>query len=249
MRQLPPVLLLHGWGGSYRATWQRTGWQHALEAQGRRVIGFDLPGHGPADGSAVPEDYADLSGLVAERIPDEDALDVVGYSLGAKIALQLVLRYRGRIRRLVLAGLGDNLFARENGGAVADALRDGVGPQTLPAVRNLAVHALQSENDLAAMTACLLRPAVPVTPDEIRGLSLPVLLAVGDQDEFIGSVDILRTCLPHARFHRLPGIDHLATPLSSELETAALGFLSTSEATTGHYEPVPSGTRQHHPTH
>src|SRR5215218_8867716 len=41
-----PVVLVHGWGGSFEATWRAPGWEALLEDAGRRVIGVDLLGHG-----------------------------------------------------------------------------------------------------------------------------------------------------------------------------------------------------------
>ncbi|NBR00999.1 MAG: alpha/beta fold hydrolase, partial [Actinobacteria bacterium] len=44
-----PVVLVHGWAGSFRETWQSTGMDALLEDGGRSVIGVDLLGHGNAE--------------------------------------------------------------------------------------------------------------------------------------------------------------------------------------------------------
>ena len=44
-----PVVLIHGWAGSFRETWQSTGMDALLEDCGRTVAGVDLLGHGEAD--------------------------------------------------------------------------------------------------------------------------------------------------------------------------------------------------------
>ncbi|MGH3631384.1 MAG: biphenyl-2,3-diol 1,2-dioxygenase [Sciscionella sp.] len=222
---LPPVLLLHGWGGS-RHCWTRAPWVRTLHQQHREVIELDLPGHGSGAGPHDPAYYADLTSLVQAQLPSDTVLDIVGFSLGGKVALQLAHRRPDLIRRLVVAGVAGNLFRRENGSLVAEALRDGLSERTPAPVRDLVVHALQSDNDLEALLACLNRPATPMTPAEVRGLSQPVLLAVGDDDGFIGPVDPLHECLPQAQLQRLPGINHLATPYSRELLLAARDFLA-----------------------
>jgi hypothetical protein len=37
-----PVVLIHGWAGSYRETWEKPGINALLEDVGRTVIGLDL---------------------------------------------------------------------------------------------------------------------------------------------------------------------------------------------------------------
>ena len=78
----PPVLLVHGWGGSYDLTWAQTPLVPLLEDAGRRVIGVDLLGHGEAPKPHDPEAYADLTLRIEEALPDEP-VDAVGFSLGA----------------------------------------------------------------------------------------------------------------------------------------------------------------------
>ncbi len=106
-----PLLLLHGFTG------RGSGWgAHATAfARHYRVIVVDLPGHGR---SGIPRDPARAS---VERTADdlatildheEDApAHVIGYSLGARIALRLAFAHPGSVRRLVLespsAGLAD----------------------------------------------------------------------------------------------------------------------------------------------
>ena len=41
-----PVVLVHGWGGSFLNTWQKSGFTALLEDADRAVIGVDLLGHG-----------------------------------------------------------------------------------------------------------------------------------------------------------------------------------------------------------
>ncbi|MFM9083659.1 MAG: alpha/beta fold hydrolase, partial [Actinomycetota bacterium] len=50
-----PVVLVHGWAGSFRETWQSTGVDALLADAGREVVGVDLLGHGDADKPHDPE--------------------------------------------------------------------------------------------------------------------------------------------------------------------------------------------------
>ena len=95
----PPVVLVHGWGGSYARTWQQPGWQALLEDAGREVIGVDLLGHGSAPKPHEPEAYADMTTRIVEAAGD-GAIDAVGFSLGAITLLELACREPARPRQL-----------------------------------------------------------------------------------------------------------------------------------------------------
>src|SRR3954449_8157159 len=105
----PPVVLVHGWGGSFQSTWQDNGLTELLRDAGRTVIGVDLLGHGTAPKPHDPEAYADLTERVVEALPD-GPVDALGFSMGAMTLLELAIRQPERISRLVLAGVGANLF-------------------------------------------------------------------------------------------------------------------------------------------
>ncbi|NBH12002.1 alpha/beta fold hydrolase, partial [Amycolatopsis sp. SID8362] len=96
------MLLLHGFASDGHTDWVSTGWPAALVASGRPVLVPDLPGHGsspaPADTTpkAITEELAIAVGEVSE-------VDVVGYSLGARLAWELPALLP--VRRLVLGGI------------------------------------------------------------------------------------------------------------------------------------------------
>ena len=95
----PPVVLVHGWGGSFASTWQRSGFTELLRDAGREVIGVDLLGHGTAPKPHEPEAYGDLGARVLEAMPDEP-VDAVGFSLGAITLLRLAMDHPKRFQRL-----------------------------------------------------------------------------------------------------------------------------------------------------
>lgn len=225
-----PVVFLHGWGGSAAGTWLASRLPGRLQVKGRSCLLIDLPGHGVsarlAGASHNSEDYDSIVELVDEGLPEGGPFDIVGFSLGAKIGLTLAARRPERVRRLVAAGVGSNLFSIEPSGVdVCTILRSGVTADSPARPRQSAIYAMQSGGDPEAMGACLTRNWQPPTPAELRSISSPVLLAAGDQDEIVGSVDRLAECLPQARVHRLRHIDHLATPYAAELHELIVDFL------------------------
>jgi len=222
------VILLHGCGGSAQDTWHASGWHAALTGAGLQVHAPHLPGHGPGPVSRRPEDYADLAGLLDAVLPT-GMLDVVGFSLGAKLALELAVRGPGRFRRIVLGGLGDNAFAPERvAPAVAQALESGVTPDTPPPVLDFLRAWNPAHNDALAIAAVLRRPANPLhTPERLRAVNTPTLLINGTQDPVAASSAALVAALPTVRLITVPGVDHFGLPRSAIFRAQALEFLTS----------------------
>lgn len=96
----PPLLLLHGWGGSSRY------WRTTLAALGteRRILAPDLPGFGespPLRGPATAERLAELVIAFADAMGLVQ-FDLNGHSFCASVAVYVAERYPQRVRRLVL---------------------------------------------------------------------------------------------------------------------------------------------------
>jgi pimeloyl-ACP methyl ester carboxylesterase len=99
-------VLVHGVTSSSR-TWWRVG--AALAERGYRVLAVDLRGHGASPRTEAGLSIADLAADVAETVgadpsgsPRPAVELLVGHSLGALVALQLVSVDPGFARRLVL---------------------------------------------------------------------------------------------------------------------------------------------------
>lgn len=217
-----PVLLVHGFASSFQRNWREPGWVDLLKDAGREVIGVDLLGHGDAPKPHDPAAYAVLEERVADVLPP-GAVDVIGFSLGARVVLTLAAERPERFGRIVVGGVGANLFREEVASSVADAI-EGVGSSDHPLAQAFARFAQNPENDPKALAACLRRPSVPMTAEQLRRVSPPVLVVLGDRDE-MGPADPLVDALPNATFAPLKGVDHLATPGNFGFVDAALEFL------------------------
>jgi len=225
-----PVLLVHGWGSSYRRTWVSTGVSTLLEDAGRTVIGVDLLGHGDAPKPHDPEAYTDLCARLLDVVPPETTIDAVGFSLGAQAVLELACREPKRFGRIVVAGVGRNLFERDAEGLdrILAAI-DGNAPDGDVHSHAFAHYAAQPGNDPVALAAVLRRRAAPITAERLAAVTCPVLVVVGDKD-FAGPGDPLVDVLPDARLVTLRNTDHFATPESFAFIDAMLGFLDAVPA-------------------
>jgi pimeloyl-ACP methyl ester carboxylesterase len=224
------VMLVHGWGGSFESTWQRSGFAALLEDGGKAVVGVDLLGHGTAPKPHEPEAYADLTERVIEALPDEPVA-AIGFSLGALTLLRTAMCHPERFERIVLAGIGRNVFERDHSGAtmIADglaALLDGADPASLTQTARLfAQYAQQPGNDLQALLAVMRRPAAfEIDLDGLAAVTCPVLVVVGDQD-FAHPGDELADAFPEGRCLTLAKTDHFATTESFGFFDATLEFV------------------------
>lgn len=226
----PPIVLVHGWGGSFATTWEQSGFTMLLADAGREVIGVDLLGHGTAPKPHEPEAYADLGTRIVDALPDVP-VDAVGFSLGALTLLRTAMAQPQRFRRLVLAGIGKNVFERDETASerIVAAIENG-GVSDDNRARLFAQYASQPGNDPIALAAVMRsRSSPPPTDDELARVTCPVLVAVGDQD-FVMPADTLVEKLPDARFVALRRTDHFATPESFDFIDATLEFLDAVPA-------------------
>jgi pimeloyl-ACP methyl ester carboxylesterase len=219
-----PVVLVHGWGGSFATTWQAPGWEALLQDAGRTVIGVDLLGHGTAPKPHDPAEYADLTTRIVDAIPATGQIDAIGFSMGAMTLLELAIRSPERFGRLVVAGIGKNVFEDdpERRKIIIDAVE---GRETEDNVGRLfSQYSQQPGNDAAALAAVMKRTGERLTKERLAAVTCPVLVALGDKD-FAGPADPLVEALPDAKLVTLKGVDHFATPESFAFIDAALEFL------------------------
>jgi pimeloyl-ACP methyl ester carboxylesterase len=219
-----PILMVHGLGSSFEHGWREPGWVDLLSDSGRAVIPVDLLGHGNADKPHDPAAYEDLESCVRAVLPDEP-VDAVGFSLGGQLLLRIAAADPARFGKLVVIGVGSNLFRDDAQyvAALADAFENGAGEDDV-ASQLFVRFAEGAGNDTKALAACLRRPWPRFTKEELAGVTAPVLVIMGDRD-FAGPPDPLVDALPDARLVTLPGIDHFRSSSDFHSIDATLEFL------------------------
>lgn len=223
----PPVLLIHGLATSAERTWRDTGWIDLLTDTGRDVLAPDLLGHGSAPKPHDPAAYDALESDLLDSLP-AGPIDAVGFSLGARTLLILASQHPDRFRKIVVAGVGANLF-RDDGGseqlaAVLAGEVDG-GDDAPPMVGYFQRLAATPDSDPKALAALLRRPrAERLTDEGLARITQPVLVVLGEHD-FAGPADPLLDRLPDATLVTLRGVDHFGTPKAFAFLDAALQFL------------------------
>jgi pimeloyl-ACP methyl ester carboxylesterase len=230
--QGPPTLLIHGFGSNADVNWVSTSWVRDLQAAGRRVIALDNRGHGK---SGKPHDPAVYDpGIVAEdsrRLLDHlgiERADVIGYSMGARIAACLALAHPERVRRVVFSGLGDAMVKGVGDPElIAAALRaESVDEVSDPGARGYRVFAEQTKSDREALAACILGSRRRLAAAEVAKIAVPVLVAVGTDDEIAGSATALAALIPSAEAFEIPGRDHMKAVGDKRHKSAVISFLN-----------------------
>jgi pimeloyl-ACP methyl ester carboxylesterase len=229
------VVLVHGFASNRAENWRRLGWYAALERAGYRLLALDLRGHGesgkPHEASAYARARmaADVAALIDHA--GLGRVHVVGYSMGAHIALALALASPDRIDHLVLGGVGGAMLGEGPPRptppiSLAEALlADDADTITDPLQQGFRRFAELQGEDRAALAACASAPAAPVSRDALAGLTVPTLVVAGARDELAGDPQILADATPNARAVVLPACDHLTAIPHALFKSAVLDFL------------------------
>lgn len=229
-RETAPRFWLHGFLGS-PADWDPVRGRLAA-APGVECLPC-LPGHGTAP-EAVPAELGGWLEWLLERTRDLPPLDLVGYSLGGRLALQLALAAPERVRHLVLLGAGPGLESRparaerraRDEAWAARLERDGLEAFL---AEWYAQPLFASLMDLDGASALLARRAVghpaalavalrAVSPagqanlwPRLPELSMPVLWLAGSGDEsYAASSRRAAARCPRGRLALVPGAGHAA---------------------------------------
>src|SRR5258708_9569455 len=236
-----PVLMIHGFGSSAEDHWVKTGMVERI-ARRSRVIAYDARGHGHSDKPHDPSMYG-LANMRADAVRLLDHLKIararmIGYSMGGRITLEVLMRDPKRLSAIVLGGYGD-------GGQIATlGQRHRIAAALLaedPAViedvlaRRFRRGAERNGKDLRALAAFIgpeetTDAESALDYDTLRRASAPVLIATGDKDVIAGDPRPLKGWVRGARVALLEGADHVSVAADPLLPQAVQDFLATIPA-------------------
>ncbi|MGE5165326.1 MAG: alpha/beta fold hydrolase [Sphingobacteriales bacterium] len=257
MGQGAPILFVHEFAGDHRS-WEP---QLREFGKRYRCIAYAARGYKPSDVPPDPNGYSYLHVMRdAVAVLDHlkvDKAHIIGLSMGGHTALQVALNHPGRVRSLVLAGAGSGSerwytedfhkrsrdiaaqFEREGSAAVAQTY--GHGPTRIPFalkdprgfagfVRQLAEHDAQGSAHMSRGFQGE-RPSLYDFERDIRRLTAPALIVVGDEDErCIEPGLFLKDAIPASGLVVLPKTGHTVNLEEPDLFNQVVGdFLSRVE--------------------
>jgi pimeloyl-ACP methyl ester carboxylesterase len=227
-----PTLLLHG---AYMTAGMFGPLLSGL-AETRQVIAPEMQGHGRTADLDRPITYEqmadDTAGLI--RHLELESADVVGYSLGGGVALQLAIRHPSLVRRLVVASAGYRYDAMP---AEAIEMFPSITPEMFAGspFEQAYLELAPNPGDFPKLVEKL--KTLDTTPfawpdEDVRAIAAPTLIIVGDSDvvqlEHVVGFFKLRgggvmgdlAGLPDSQLAVLPGTTHFIPPGSGLLDRA-----------------------------
>jgi pimeloyl-ACP methyl ester carboxylesterase len=227
-----PIVLIHGFASNKETNWVHPGWVTTLTRAGYRVVAPDNRGHGASTKLYDPADYhTELMAADVVALLDHLGIataDLMGYSMGARIAAFYAVLHPQRVRSVVLGGLGIHLV--EGVGlpeSIAYALEaDSLDDVNDPTGRVFRLFAQQTRSDLAALAACIRGSRQTLAREEVARIAAPVLIAIGTNDQVAGSAQALAALIPCARALDIPGRDHMLAVGDRVFKAAVLEFLA-----------------------
>ncbi|HET9908373.1 MAG TPA: alpha/beta hydrolase [Anaerolineales bacterium] len=226
-----PLVLLHG---AFSAIGTSFGKILPELSKTRQVIGFELQAHGHTadiDRPLSPEGMADDVAAAMKQLGLEQA-DVFGYSMGAFVALHLVLRLPQLVRKLVLASVSYTMSG------VHPGLMEGLGEMAPDMMYGSPWHneylkiAPNPEHfaRFFAKKTEMDRHTRDLSADDIKGIKSPTLIIIGDSDLIRPehAVEMFRLLgggifgdtpagLPNSQLAILPGTSHVSIVGRAEL--------------------------------
>ncbi len=226
-----PIVLIHGFASNRQVNWVLPGWVATLKRAGRRVIALDNRGHGKLSKLYNPADYT-IASMAGDAIALLDHLgveraDVMGYSMGGRIAAYLAINHAERVRSAVIGGMGLGLV---DGAPPRDNILHAMEAPSLAAVtdplgRAFRFFAEQTRSDLKALAAVQRGYQQTLTRAQLAVIRVPVLVAVGTTDDIAGPGRPLADLIPGAQLLDIPDRDHMRAVGDRAYKDGVLAFL------------------------
>jgi pimeloyl-ACP methyl ester carboxylesterase len=226
-----PILLIHGFASSTRYNWIEPGWVSLLVRNGFRVVAVDNRGHGESEKLYDAAAYsAPLMAEDARRLLDSlqiERANVMGYSMGARIAAFLALSHPDCARSVIFGGLGGNMLRpMQSTDKIAAALEASSIDDVADAyARTFRIFADRTGSDRRALAACIRSAREPLTEDMVAKIACPVLVATGTEDIIGGSAEELAAIIPGAEALPILGRDHMLAVGDRIYKDGVLAFL------------------------
>ena len=227
-----PIVLVHGFASSKEVNWVGPSWTTTLTGAGRRVIALDDRGHGGSSKLYDPSDYQ--IALMAEDVRalldhlQIERADVMGYSMGARIAAFLAVKHPDRVRSLILGGLGIKLV---EGAGLPDSIADALEAPSIEDVQDPVGHmfrafADQTKSDRRALAACIRGSRQVMSRAEVAEIRVPTLVAVGGKDPIAGAAQPLASLFPNGKALEIPNRDHMLAVGDKVFKACVIEFLN-----------------------
>ena len=208
-------------------------WTEVLNDLNMPVQGYVLPGHGykPCPSETNHQRIAEI---IHKRFEDQGPIDLLGYSMGGRVALQFALQYPDMVRRLILIscrpGIADEheraTRAASDEGLAMMLEENGIGQfvawwENNPALRPAKpfsrsmtelIRSRRLNQDAFGLAASLRALGQGVSPslwDRLPELNMPCLAIAGSADpRYVNDMGEMVKAMPHAKLNVIPESGH-----------------------------------------
>jgi len=213
----PPVLLLHGAGGSHLS------WPPQIRRMsGQRIFTLDLPGHGKSEGLGRQE-IAEYGKAIYEfmKATRLSSAVIIGFSMGGAIALALALQYRKRVIGLGLLGSGVKMrvapaliemaatpISYES--AVQTTIENSYSATVDPRLKELAIEQMLETRQAVLYGDFLACDAFDVM-ERVGKICVPTLIICGSEDRMTppNRSEYLQAQIEGAQLYTVEGAGHM----------------------------------------
>ncbi|WP_417582300.1 alpha/beta fold hydrolase [Pelagibacterium sp.] len=227
-----PIIAVHGFASNGNVNWVATGWVDVLTEAGYQVITLDNRGHGASEKIYDPSVYGapdmarDVANLIDHLGFEEAAL--IGYSMGARISAFVCIQNPQKVACAIFGGLGGNMVRPM---LDSDEIIAGLNAPTLAEVthktgRQFRIFAEHTKSDLKALSACMAGSRTPLSEDLVATIDVPVLVAVGSDDDVGGDPAALADLMPQGEALTIERRDHMRATGDPQFKRGAVDFLA-----------------------
>jgi pimeloyl-ACP methyl ester carboxylesterase len=203
-----PLILLHG-GFSHIGVWVN---QIPIFAEKHKVIAVESRGHGRSTYSEQPIAYSLMASDVMALMDylGIEKADIVGWSDGAIIGLDLAINHPERLHRLVAYGANYNPSGLRTDDAASEFL-DASLAWASEEYQKLSPDPSRWDAFLEDYTE-MLASQPNYTPEQLGSITVPVLVLDGESDEIIYTehTEEMAGLIPTAQLILISGTGHLA---------------------------------------
>ena len=243
------VIMIHGFASDMEINCKRCGVTDKLKTENRVVMVY-CRGHGKSDKPKNPQMYGqkmmdDILNLM-DHLGIEKA-NFVGYSMGAEIALSLLLEHSERFKSVVLGGFGlPAILGQNHSGSsvpsdyspvVKALLADNMEQVTDPVSRVFRQYAELTGGDLKALAAVMMgiiehelewNKDLEAIWGKVREIRVPLMTIVGNDDNILPTDNKmgLAMAVPDGCHFQIQGKNHINVATDPKFSIAIRAFLN-----------------------
>ncbi|MFW9811926.1 MAG: alpha/beta fold hydrolase [Candidatus Thorarchaeota archaeon] len=245
----PPVIMIHGFAANIEANWKATNWVDVLKDDYKLIL-VDCRGHGKSDKPKDSAQYGEMMNDDIVKLLDHLSIkkaNFFGYSMGARIATDILLQKQERFLSAVLGGfplyypsrttkfLAKNMMKRWIKGLKKANLDDVNDKAAMRLRKAISEYPESDSQDLEALVYVLegdiqrpdgILPSNPERKKALTKVNVPVMAVFGADDDVIKrGKSTGAQLIPDSCQFQIEGKDHITVVADPKFHMVVKAFL------------------------